>query len=81
LLQSEVHQKQTAQNYERPKELLLRTTKYTAPEMIPIKVKTRIREKNGSTEHSKGNKTVAGKVATTRTEDGHKLNTKTSATI
>jgi hypothetical protein len=28
--------------------------------------------KNGSTEHSKGNKTVAGKVATTRTEDGHK---------
>ena len=29
-------------------------------------------EKNGSTEHSKGNKTVPGKVATTRTEDGHK---------
>ena len=28
--------------------------------------------KNGSTEHSKGNKTVPGKVATTRTEDGHK---------
>jgi len=28
--------------------------------------------KNGSTEHNKGNKTVAGKVATTRTEDGHK---------
>jgi hypothetical protein len=28
--------------------------------------------KNGSTEHSKGNKTVAEKVATTRTEDGHK---------
>jgi len=27
---------------------------------------------NGSTEHSKGNKTVPGKVATTRTEDGHK---------
>ena len=28
--------------------------------------------KNRSTEHSKGNKTVQGKVATTRTEDGHK---------
>ena len=26
--------------------------------------------KNGSTEHCKGNKTVPGKVATTRTEDG-----------
>ena len=31
-----------------------------------------IREKNGSTEYSKGNKTLPGKVATTRTEDGHK---------
>jgi hypothetical protein len=31
-----------------------------------------IREKNGSREHSKGNKTVPGKVATTNTEDGHK---------
>jgi len=31
-----------------------------------------IRRKNGSTAHSKGNKTVPGKVATTRTEDGHK---------
>ena len=40
-----------------------------------------IRGKNGSTEHSKGNKTVPGKVATTRTEDGHKQNTKTSTTI
>ena len=28
--------------------------------------------KKGSTEHSKGNTTVLGKVATTRTEDGHK---------
>ena len=37
--------------------------------------------KNGSTEHSKGNKTVPGKVATTRTEDGHKWNGKKSATI
>ena len=32
----------------------------------------RIREKNGSTEHSKGNKTVPEEVATTRTEDGQK---------
>ena len=31
-----------------------------------------IRGKNGSTEHSKGNKTVPEKVATTRAEDGHK---------
>jgi len=31
-----------------------------------------IRGKNGSTEHSKGNKTAPEKVATTRTEDGHK---------
>jgi len=31
-----------------------------------------IREKNGSTKHSKGNKTVPGKVAKTRTEDGQK---------
>jgi hypothetical protein len=37
--------------------------------------------KNRSTEHSKGNKTVLGKVATTRTEDGHKQDTKTSVTI
>ena len=37
--------------------------------------------KNFSTEHSKGNKTVPGKVATTRTEDGHKQTTKTSTTI
>ena len=29
--------------------------------------------KNGRREYSKGNKTVPGKVATTRTEDGHKL--------
>ena len=36
---------------------------------------------NGSTEHSKGNKTVPGKVATTRTEDGHKQNIKTNTTI
>jgi hypothetical protein len=32
-------------------------------------------------EHSKGNKTVPEKVATTRTEDGHKQNTKISTTI
>jgi len=34
-----------------------------------------IRGKNGSREYSKGNKTVPGKVATTRTEDGHKQDT------
>jgi len=39
-----------------------------------------IRE-NGSTEYSKGNKTVPGKMATTPTEDGHKQNTKTSVTL
>ena len=37
--------------------------------------------KNGSTEHSKGNKIVPEKVATTRTEDGHKQNTKTSTRV
>jgi len=31
-----------------------------------------IREKNGSTEYSKGNKTIPEKVGTTHTEDGHK---------
>ena len=31
-----------------------------------------IRGKKGGTEHSKGNKTIPGKVVTTRTEDGHK---------
>ena len=40
-----------------------------------------IRGRNGSTEHSKGNKTVPEKVATTCTEDGHKQSTKTSTTI
>jgi len=40
-----------------------------------------IRAKNGSTEHSKGNKTIPEKVATTCTEDGHKQTTKTSTTI
>ena len=40
-----------------------------------------IREETGGTEHSKGNKTVPEKVATTRTEDGHKQNTKTSTTV
>ena len=38
-------------------------------------------KKNGSTEHSKGNKTVPGNVATTRTENGHKQNNKTITTI
>jgi len=40
-----------------------------------------IRQKNGTTEHSKGNKTVPEKVATTCTEDGHKQTTKTSTAI
>jgi len=40
-----------------------------------------IRQKNGIIEHSKGNKTVPEKVATTCTEDGHKETTKTSTTI
>jgi len=40
-----------------------------------------IRQKNGSTERSKGNKTVPEKVATTRAEDGHKQTTKTCTTI
>ena len=40
-----------------------------------------IRGKNGSIEHSKGNKTVPEKVATTRTEDGHKQTAKTSTTV
>ena len=40
-----------------------------------------IKQKNGSTEHSKGNKTVPEKVAATCTEDGHKQTTKTSTTI
>jgi len=31
--------------------------------------------KNKSRQYSKGNKTVAGKVATTHTEDGHKQDT------
>jgi len=39
------------------------------------------RERNGSTEHNEGNKTVPKKVATTCTEDGHKQTTETSTTI
>jgi len=40
-----------------------------------------IRGKNRSTKHSKGYKTVPGKVTATRTEVGHKQTTKTSTTI
>ena len=40
-----------------------------------------IGQKNGSTEHSTGNKSEPEKVATTCTEDGHKQTTKTSTTI
>ena len=43
--------------------------------------KINVLDKNGSTEHSKRNKTVTEKVATTCTEDGHKQTTKTSTTI
>ena len=50
---------------------------------MPTEIKKRINVlgRIGSTEHSKGNKTVPEKVATTRTEDGHKQTTKTSTTI
>jgi len=40
-----------------------------------------ITEINGSTEYSKGNKTVPEKVATTRTEDGQKQTAKTGTEI
>ena len=38
-------------------------------------------EKNRSTEHSEGNKTVPENVATTRTEDGEKQTAKTGTEI
>jgi hypothetical protein len=44
-------------------------------------VKLSYKGKKWGTEHSKGNKTVPEKVATTRTEDGQKQNTKTDTTI
>ena len=44
-------------------------------------IKKRINVLGKKWEHRKGNKTVPGKVATTRTEDGHKQNTKTSVII
>jgi hypothetical protein len=37
--------------------------------IIPIYIN--VLGKKGTTEHSEGNETVPGKVATTRTEDGH----------
>jgi len=40
-----------------------------------------IKYQNRITEHSKGNKTVPEKVATTCTEDGHRHSTKTSTAI
>ena len=46
-----------------------------------MKKRINVLAKNESTEHSKGNKTVPEKVATTCTEDGHKQTTKTSTTI
>jgi hypothetical protein len=39
------------------------------------KEETNVLGKNRSTEYSKGNKAVPGKVATTHTEDGHKQDT------
>jgi len=48
---------------------------------ITIKKRINVLGKNGSTEHSKGSKTVPEKVATTCTEDGHKQTTKTSTTM
>jgi len=42
--------------------------------LLPKK-RIKVLGKNGSTEYSKGNKTVPRKVATTRTEDGHKQDT------
>ena len=46
-----------------------------------VKKKSMYQGTNGSREYSEGNKTVPGKVVTTRTEDGHKQNIKTSVTI
>jgi hypothetical protein len=40
-----------------------------------------VRKKNWGTKHCKGNKTIPEKVATTRTEDGHKQNTKTGTAL
>ena len=40
-----------------------------------------IRQKNGSTKHSKGNKTVPEKVATTCRQDEHRQTIKISTTI
>jgi hypothetical protein len=37
-----------------------------------MKLRIKVLGKNWGTEHSKGNKSVAAKVATTRTEDGKK---------
>jgi len=59
----------------------LATSMKTQPSLNMYIYNQCIRGKNGSTEHSKGNKTVPGKVATARAEDGHKQNTKTSVTI
>jgi hypothetical protein len=46
-----------------------------------LKKRINVLVKNGNTKYSKENKTVPGKVATTRAEDGHKENTKTGATL
>ena len=46
-----------------------------------MKKKSVYQGKNGSTEHSKGNKTVPEKVAKTHTEDGQKQTAKTGTEI
>jgi hypothetical protein len=40
--------------------------------LISVRNRITVLKKNWGTEHSKGNKTVPAKVATTCTEDGHK---------
>jgi hypothetical protein len=58
---------------------LLSKLKITGDRETLVKSSKKEKKRNGPT--CKGNKTVPEKVATTRTEDGHKQNTKTSTTI
>jgi hypothetical protein len=46
-----------------------------------IDTQTQVLEKNWGREHSKGNKTVPAKVATTCTEDGHQQTTKAGTAL
>jgi hypothetical protein len=75
------------------KRIILQSTLYCANEsyvnlniFLELKQFGHVKEsvyqgKNGRTERSKRKKTVPEKVATTRAEDGHKSNTKTSTII